>query len=166
MHPLSVAALSGFINLGFCRLLQRGIALRIFRLMILVVALNEALTAAAKDEINLDKVTPKAYYLDQLLKGVPVVMKSFVEETGRFALAGWIPEYQEAIYPLAYLATTKEPQTQYTGDAQLINAAMKGGDALRDSQYEDGTVEFLKQDGSSWGRIYPQRLLTAFDSGW
>ena len=125
-------------------------------------ALNEALTAAAKDEINLDKVSPKAYYLDQLVKGVPVVMKSFVEETGRFALAGWIPEYQEAIYPLAYLATSKEPPTPYTGDAQLINAAMKGGDALRDSQYEDGTVEFLKQDGSSWGRIYPHKLLTAW----
>src|SRR4030095_2850928 len=160
MHPLSVAALSGFIC--FCRLLQRGIALKVFRLIILVFALNEALTAAAKDEVNLDKVSPKAYYLDQLVKGVPVVMKSFVEETGRFALAGWIPEYQEAIYPLAYLATTKEPATPYTGDAQLLNAAMKGGDALRDSQYEDGTVEFLKQDGSSWGRIYPHKLLTAW----
>lgn len=166
MHPLSVAALSGFITLGFCRLLQRGIALRVFRLVILVFALNDALTAAAKgkdkDEVNLDKVSPKAYYLEQLLKGVPVVMKSFVEETGRFALAGWIPEYQEVIYPLAYLATSKEPQTPYTGDAQLINAAMKGGDALRDSLYEDGTVEFLKPDGSSWGRIYPHRLLTAW----
>ena len=160
MHLLSVAALSGFIS--FRRLLQRGIALRVFRLIILVFALNEALTAAAKDEINLDKVSPKAYYLDQLVKGVPVVMKSFVEETGRFALAGWIPEYQEVIYPLAYLATSKEPQTPYTGDMQLINAAMKGGDALRDSQYEDGTVEFLKQDGSSWGRIYPHKLLTAW----
>ena len=39
---------------------------------------------------------------------------------------------------------------------------MKGGDALRDSQYEDGTVEFLKQDGSSWGRIYPHKLLAAW----
>ena len=135
MHPPFVSALSGFISLGFRRLLQRGITLRVFRLIILVFALKEALTAAAKDEINLDNISPKAYYLDQLVKGVPVVMKSFVEETGRFALAGWIPEYQEAIYPLAYLATTKEPATSYTGDAQLINAAMKGGDALRDSQY-------------------------------
>jgi len=105
MHPISVAALSGFINLNLapCRLRQRGIALRVFRLVILVFALNEALTAAVKDkdEVNLDKVSPKAYYLDQLLKGVPVVMKSFVEETGRFALAGWVPEYQEVIYPLA-----------------------------------------------------------------
>src|SRR4030095_8847810 len=150
-------SIAGFIS--FRRF--HGVALRVFRLIILVFALNEALTAAAKDEVNLDKVSPKAYYLDQLVKGVPVVMKSFVEETGRVALAGWIPEYQEAIYPFAYLAATKEPATPYTGDAQLLNAAMKGGDALRDSQYEDGTVEFLKQDGSSWGRIYPQKLLTA-----
>ena len=151
-------SIAGFIS--FRRF--HGISLRVFRLIFLTFALNEALTAAAKDEINLDKVSPKAYYLDQLVKGVPVVMKSFVEETGRFALAGWIPEYQEVIYPLAYLATSKEPQTPYTGDMQLINAAMKGGDALRDSQYEDGTVEFLKQDGSSWGRIYPHKLLTAW----
>ena len=151
-------SIAGFIS--FRRF--HGISLRVFWLIFLVFALNEALTAAAKDEINLDKVSPKAYYLDQLVKGVPVVMKSFVEETGRFALAGWIPEYLEVIYPLAYLATSKEPQTAYTGDMQLINAAMKGGDALRDSQYEDGTVEFLKQDGSSWGRIYPHKLLTAW----
>jgi hypothetical protein len=163
MYALSFAALSSaFIDSDFRRPLQRQVALRVFGLIILVFALNDALMAAAKDEVNLDKISPKAYYLDQLIKGVPVVMKSFVEETGRFALAGWIPEHQEAIYPLAYLATTKEPPTQYTGDAQLINAAMKGGDALRDSQYEDGTVEFLKHDGSSWGRIYPHRLLTAW----
>ena len=143
-------------------LFQRQLATKVARVVALVLVLAEGLAAAAKDEINLDKVSPKAYYLDQLVKGVPVVMKSFVEETGRFALAGWIPEYQEVIYPLAYLATTKEPATPYTGDAQLLNAAMKGGDALRDSQYEDGTVEFLKQDGSSWGRIYSPKLLTAW----
>src|SRR4030095_6407442 len=130
MHLHSVAALSGFIS--FRRLLRRLISLRVFWLIILVFALSESLTPAAKDDINLDKGPPKAYYLDQLVRGVPVVMKSLVEETGRFALGGWIPEYQEAIYPLAYLATTKEPATPYTGDAQLLNAAMKGGDALRD----------------------------------
>ena len=155
MHPPSVARLSGFIGSGFRRLLHARIALRILWLIVLVFTLNEFLKAAAKDEINLDKISPKAYYLDQLLKGVPVVMKSFVEDTGRFALAGWIPEYQEAIYPLAYLATTKEPPTQYTGDAQLINAAMKGGDALRDSQYEDGTLEFLKRDGPAGAASIP-----------
>ena len=160
IHPFSVAALSG-LNCspsGF----PIFFSLKLVRVIILVLALNVGLAAAAKDEIKLDKVSPKAYYLDQLVKGVPVVMKSFVEETGRFALEGWIPEYQEVIYPLAYLATTKEPATAYTGDAQLINAAMKGGDALRDSQYEDGTVEFLKRDGSRWGRIYPHKLLTAW----
>ncbi|MCI0422851.1 MAG: hypothetical protein L0387_12845 [Acidobacteria bacterium] len=146
---------------------RRKLACRVCCLRLLLVtmflpALNEGLAAAAKDEINLAKVSPKTYYLDQLLKGVPVVMKSFVEETGRFALAGWIPEYQEVIYPLAYLATTKEPATTYAEDTQLINAAMKGGDALCDSQYEDGTIEHLKRDSSSWGRIYPHKLLTAW----
>ena len=162
MYLFPVAALLGFIDLSFCCLLHRLLSLRVVWVAVLLLASNEGLTAAAKDEINLDKVSPKAYYLDQLVKGVPPVMKSFVEETGRFALSGWIPEYQEVIYPLAYLATTKEPATSYTGDAQLINAAMKGGDALRDSQYEDGTLEFLKRDGTNWGRIYPHKLLAAW----
>src|SRR5262245_36766633 len=162
MHSFPVATFPGALGSSSVCLFQRQLATKVARVLALVLVLAEGLAAAAKDEINLDKVSPKAYYLDQLVKGVPVVMKSFVEETGRFALAGWIPEYQEVIYPLAYLATTKEPATPYTGDAQLLNAAMKGGDALRDSQYEDGTVEFLKQDGSSWGRIYSQKLLTAW----
>ncbi len=118
--------------------------------------------AADKEELNLDKVSPKAFYREQLLKSVPTAMKSFVEETGRFALAGWIPAYQEVIYPLAYLATSKDASTPYAGDAQLIQAALKGGDAIVDSQYEDGTVEFLKPDGSSWGRVYPHKLLAAW----
>jgi hypothetical protein len=162
MHLFPVLTLPGFIGSTSVCLFQRELATKAARVLALVLILGEGLAAAAKDEINLDKVSPKAYYLDQLVKGVPVVMKSFVEETGRFALGGWIPEYQEVIYPLAYLATTKEPQTPYMGDAQLINAAMKGGDALRDSQYEDGTLEFLKRDGTSWGRIYPQKLLAAW----
>jgi len=163
MRQFSVAASPTFSCSTSHKLAGRRVScVPMLRMIILLFALNEGLAAAAKDEINLDKVSPKAYYLDQLVKGVPAVMKSFVEETGRFALAGWIPEYQEVIYPLAYLATTKEPATPYTGDAQLINAAMKGGDALRDSQYEDGTLEFLKRDGSSWGRIYPHKLLTAW----
>jgi hypothetical protein len=118
--------------------------------------------AAAKDELKLDKISPKAFYLDQLVKGVPVAMKSFVNETGRFAPSSWIPDYQEVIYPLAYIATQKDPKTNYSGDAQLINAALRGGDAICDSQYEDGTIEYLKKDGSSWGRIYPHKLLTAW----
>src|SRR5262245_59710509 len=32
---------------------------------------------SAKDELNIDKISPKAFYLDQLVKGVPVVMKFF-----------------------------------------------------------------------------------------
>lgn len=118
--------------------------------------------ADKKDELTLDKVSPKAFYLEQLVKGVPAVMKSFVAETGRFAVAGWIVDYQEVIYPLAYLATSKDASTPYTGDAQLIQAALKGGDAICESQYEDGTTEYLKPDGSSWGRIYPHKLLAAW----
>jgi len=117
-------------------------------------------SARDKDEFSLERVSPKSFYLEQLSKAVPVTLKSFLEESGRFAIGGWIPDYQEVIYPLAFLA--KQPGTPFTGDQRVLNAALRGGDAICDAQYEDGTVEFLKKDGSSWGRIYPQRLLEAW----
>jgi hypothetical protein len=135
-------------------------------LMLLVLAVPAtgpfAEAAAAKDELNLDKVAPKAFYLDQLMKGVPVAMKSYLEETGRFAPSSWIPDFQEVIYPLAYLATSKEPGIPYAGDSKLIDAVVKGGDAICDAQYEDGTIEYVTKDGASWGRLYPHKLLTAW----
>lgn len=151
--------LQGFVGARFGQLILRP---TLACSLVLLLTAGSGHAASAKEEVKLDKVSPKAYYLDQLVKGVPVVMKSFVEETGRFALDGWIPDYQEVIYPLAYLATTKELASTYLGDEQLVNAVMKGGDALRESQYEDGTIEYLKPDGTSWGRIYPPRLLAAW----
>jgi hypothetical protein len=116
----------------------------------------------AKKESHLDNLNPKDFYLEQLLKGVPPTLKSFIEETGRFGQNGWTVDSQEVIYPLAYLYTLKDPRNSFSGDKTLLNAALKGGDAICDAQYADGTVEFVKSDGSSWGRIYPHETLLAW----
>jgi hypothetical protein len=116
----------------------------------------------AKKENRLDNLNPREFYLDQLVKGVPPTLKSFIEETGRFAQDGWTVDNQEVIYPLAYLYNFKDAKNPFLGDKKLLNAALKGGDAICDAQYEDGTVEFLKNDGSSWGRIYPHETLFAW----
>ncbi len=119
-------------------------------------------SATAKNRLKLDKVNPKEFYLDQLLKGVGPVLESFLHDSGRFSNGSWTADHQEVIYPLAYLSTLREAKNRYAGDQKLLDAALKGGDALCDAQYEDGTVEFLKEDGSHWGRVYLHKTLTAW----
>jgi len=116
----------------------------------------------AKKETRLDNINPKEFYLDQLVRSVSPTLKSLIEETGRFAQDGWTVENQEVIYPLAYLYQFKDQKNPYYGDKTLLNAALKGGDAICDAQYEDGTVEFVLSDGSSWGRVYPHETFFAW----
>lgn len=118
--------------------------------------------SAIKKADSIENVNPKEFYLDQLVKGVAPILKSFLEDTGRFAQSGWSVDNQEVIYPLAYLYTLNDVRNPYARDKKLLNAALKGGDALCEAQYEDGTVEFLKNDGSNWGRIYLHETLTAW----
>jgi hypothetical protein len=46
------------------------------------------------------------------------------------------------------------PGTRFYGDESILTMALRGGDAIRDFQYPDGRVEFLKVDGSRWGPTY------------
>jgi hypothetical protein len=93
-------------------------------------------------------------------------LPEFREETGRFHSelegppapgakpedTGWFIVNQDIIYPLALLYTT--PGTDRYGDDAILNMALRGGDAIRDFQYADGRVEFLKVDGSRWGPTF------------
>jgi len=150
-----------------CQGLRHGVASsKRFVPVVLVVAVWLCVAGTspglAKKESHLDNLNPKDFYLEQLLKGVPPTLKSFIEETGRFGQNGWTVDSQEVIYPLAYLYTLKDPRNSFSGDKTLLNAALKGGDAICDAQYADGTVEFVQSDGSSWGRIYPHETLLAW----
>lgn len=96
----------------------------------------------------------KKMILKHLAGGVAKGRKSFDKKTGRFLAknGGWATTLQDIIFPLALLYTA--PGTKYHGDREVLKLCRGGGDALRDWQYDDGTFEFIKIDGSRWGPIY------------
>ena len=65
---------------------------------------------------------------------------------------GWAVTNQDIIYPLSLLYLTEG--SRYYQDDTILDLVIRGGDALRDFQNPDGTVEFIKPDGSTWGAIY------------
>lgn len=108
----------------------------------------------------------KQRILQVMAQGVEALLPSFDAQTGRFLSEpdgpiapgarpediGWCVINQDIIYPLAVLYTT--PGTRFYGDHAILEMALRGGDAIRDFQYPDGQVEFLKVDGSRWGPTY------------
>lgn len=94
-------------------------------------------------------------YLKMLAEDVPLNLKRFDEASGRFLTGGgWAVTNQDLIYPLALLYRTESPVNPYYHDENILRYAMRGGDAWRDFQNPDGTVEFIKVDGSTWGPTY------------
>lgn len=144
------------------RHLPLPLALSILLLFPLVCFCPPGLMSADKERSSFESLNLKDFYLGQLVKGVPGVISAFVETTGRFSNNGWCVDNQEVIYPLAYLYTLSRAANPHFKDPKLLNAALKGGDAICDSQYEDGTVEFLQNNGSSWGRTYLHETLNAW----
>lgn len=95
----------------------------------------------------------KDVYLQCLVNGVNDALSRFDEDTGRFMSGtGWAVTNQDIIYPLALLY--KQPGNPCHEDERILDHAMRGGDALRNFQYPDGRVEFVKVDGSKWGPTY------------
>ena len=92
--------------------------------------------------------------LTLLAPGVAAARKSFHAASGRFLAdnGGWAVTNQDVIFPLALLYT--QEGTPCRDDAALLELALRGGDALRDAQDEKGQWEFVKPDGSTWGKTY------------
>lgn len=90
-----------------------------------------------------------------LVDDVEMNLERFDEESGRFLTdGGWAVTNQDIIYSLALLYYTERPDNPYYGNERLLHCALRGGDALRDFQYPNGQVEFIKIDDSTWGPIY------------
>ena len=92
--------------------------------------------------------------LEYLARGVPTAQLRFDPQTGRFLSdnGGWAVTHQDVILPLALLYQTAG--TQYHQNAGVLSLAARGGDALRDPQDQEGRFEFIKPDGSRWGKTY------------
>lgn len=96
--------------------------------------------------------------IELLVNVVPKIMDSFQESTGRFIFGGenggWGITNQDIIYPLAVLYKARDQRNIYYGNKKILEMALLGGDCIRNFQYENGKVEFLKADGSRWGPVY------------
>lgn len=104
--------------------------------------------------------------LDVMAEALEGKLASFDAKTGRFPSppvgplapgakpeeTGWFICNQDIVYGMAVLYAT--PGTKFHGDKKLLDTAFRAGDAIRDFQYPDGQVEFLKADGSRWGPTY------------
>lgn len=96
----------------------------------------------------------KHEFMKQLAAGVPHARRAMDRKTGRFLApnGGWAVTRQDCILALALLYTT--PGTGRHGDKTVLDLARRGGDALCAAQDEAGQFEFVKVDGSRWGKIY------------
>jgi len=93
--------------------------------------------------------------LRTFIQDVPMNLARFEERSGRFLTGGgWAVTNQDIVYPLALLYKTDHPENSYYQSERLLRFAEMGGDAWRDFQNPDGTVEFIKVDDSTWGPIY------------
>jgi hypothetical protein len=94
-------------------------------------------------------------YLRFLAEDVEGNLERFEEATGRFLTGGgWAVTNQDLVFPLALLYMTDDPDNPHYGDARILDYALRGADAWRDFQNPDGSVEFVKVDGSTWGPTY------------
>lgn len=100
-------------------------------------------------------------FLRCLVAGAPKVLQTFDAATGRFMHPdfigpglGWAVTNQDVMYPLALLYKTAHPDNPYHADAKILEVVRKAGNAVREWQYPDGQVEFIKVDGSKWGPTY------------
>lgn len=108
--------------------------------------------AAASHAQSTTEWNPRAEYLKKVVVAVPSILKSQHEDTGRFGSEPWIVEDQDVMFPLAVAWSVKDQSNPWYHDAKVLNAIMKGGDALADAQDKNGYWTFRKKDNSTWGQ--------------
>jgi hypothetical protein len=95
---------------------------------------------------------PREGFLKSLVAEVPVILKSQNPKTGRFGTEPWICDDQNVIFPLAAAWSIQDPANPYYHAPVVLEAIMKGGDALIAAQDKWGRWEFRKKDDSTWGQ--------------
>lgn len=92
--------------------------------------------------------------LARFAPGVPGAAASLDRKSNKFLAAngGWAVTRQDIMFPLALLYTT--PGTKHHRSPAVLDLATRGGDGLHGMQGPAGDWEFVKVDGSSWGRVF------------
>ena len=88
--------------------------------------------------------------LDALTASIPDTLKS-QKPNGQFGSEPWICRDQQLIFPLA--VAWHLPQSPYHQDSNILEAIIRGGDALINDLDENGMWTFRKKDHSTWGQI-------------
>ena len=96
----------------------------------------------------------KERLLDDLVKQVPGILKTFNAETGAFGSGIWICQDQNAMYPLAVAYATEGKNNPYCHDPELLEVIVKSADPLIENMNDQGQWVFRKKDGSTWGNIW------------
>ena len=96
----------------------------------------------------------KQQLLPILASKVPDILKSQDPTTGHFGTGVFIVLDQHPIFPLAVAWATAGDGNPYYHSDTVLQAIIKGGDALIAAQKPNGMFLFKKKDGSEWGDIY------------
>lgn len=94
---------------------------------------------------------PEVELFETLVGQVPAILDA-QKPNGQFGEAPWICRDQHLILPLA-VAWSLEMSPYYHDDT-VLQAIIRGGDALIDAQDDMGMWTFRKKDHSTWGQIY------------
>ena len=116
--------------------------------MTLLLAVMCTAVGLAQTEWN-----PREPFLKALVSGVPSILKSQDPATGRFGSQPWICTDQNVLFPLAAAWAIQDKANPYYHNAEVLEAIMKGGDALVADQDKKGAWTFRKKDNSTWGQI-------------
>ena len=92
--------------------------------------------------------------LDDLVKQVPGILKTFNAETGTFGSGIWICRDQQEMYPLAVAYATEGKNNPYYHDPEVLKVIAKSADPLIENMNDQGQWVFRKKDGSTWGNIW------------
>ena len=95
---------------------------------------------------------PRERFLKSLVSEVPAILKSQNRETGRFGTEPWVCGDQNVIFPLAAAWAIEDKSNPYYHSSDVLEAIMKGGDALIADQDKNGMWTFRKKDNSTWGQ--------------
>ncbi len=97
----------------------------------------------------------REFFFDALVKSSEDYLKQFNKKNGRFLEnGGWAITKQDPMLAYAYLYMTKGKDNKFYNNPETLSVIVNAIKALRDFQYPDGQLEFVKTDGSALGPIY------------